>query len=119
MIETYKDLKERLALLTDEQLAQPIDIMFSNPDGDKTNPLHSVFEFGTVEYFCRADDGSTDLTRSSDDNQHHPERFVLLADYNPYAEDGSIGEDLITGERIYPKNMKAVTDDSTRKFESK
>ena len=35
-----------------------------------------------------------------------PEQFVLLADYNMFAEDGAIGFDLLTGERIYGKNAK-------------
>lgn len=36
------------------------------------------------------------------DNQHHPRRLVFLADRNGFAADGSIGENLMTGERVFP-----------------
>ena len=41
-------------------------------------------------------------TRSSADNKHHPGQFVLTFDHNMYAEDGSVGVDLMTGERVFP-----------------
>lgn len=105
---TYRELKEALNGMTDEQLDQYAQIMISQADHDKAFPLHPVISFNTVHHFVSPPDSDEeyDLTRSAVDNEHHPEQFVLLADYNMFAEDGAIGFDLLTGERIYGKNAK-------------
>ncbi len=104
---TYRDLKAKLDSMTDEQLDQVAQIMISQADGDKPYPLHQVVDFDTVQRFTSTPDGEqVDTTRSCVDNEHHPEQFVLLCDWNLYAEDGTIGFDLETGERIYTKYGK-------------
>lgn len=112
-LETYRDLKAKLDSMTEEQLDQIAQIMISQADGDKPYPLHQVIDFGTVKHFCSTPDGEpVDTTRSCVDNEHHPEQFVLLCDYNMFAEDGAIAFDLETGERFYGKNKKKdVRDD--------
>jgi hypothetical protein len=102
---TYRDLKKWLNCMSDAELDQVAQIMIGQADGDKPHPLHPVIAFNTVQYFCTAGDGC-EQTRSSVDNEHHSEQFVLLCDYNMFAEDGSIGFNLVTGERIYTKYGK-------------
>jgi hypothetical protein len=99
---TYRDLKVTLDCMSDEELDQAAQIMISQADGDKSIPLHPVLGINTVEHWT----DNADKTRSCVDNEHHPEQFVLLCDWNMFAEDGTIGFDLLTGERIYGKNQK-------------
>jgi hypothetical protein len=107
---TYRILKDALNKLTDAQLDQQAQIMLPQADGDKPIPLHEVIGFETVLYFCTPpgskDESQCDKTRSCVDNEHHPEQLVFLCDYNLYDEDGTIGFDLFTGERIYGKDGK-------------
>ena len=104
----YRELKAVLEKMTEEQLNQQAQVMVPQFDNDKPFPLHPVIDFNTVHHFITPPDSDEeqDITRSSIDNEHHPEHFVLLVDYNMYAEDGTIGFDLETGERIYCKNKK-------------
>jgi hypothetical protein len=105
---TYREIKAVLDNMTDAQLDQEAQIMLSQADHDKPFPLHPVIGLNTVHHFVTPPDSDDeqDLTRSSFDNEHHPESFVLLVDWNMFAEDGTIGFDLETGERIYGKNKK-------------
>jgi hypothetical protein len=105
---TYRHIKEILDKMTPEQLDQEPQIMISQVDHDKPFPLHPVISFKTVhELVCAPEsDEECDTTRSAVDNEHHPEQFVFLADYNMFAEDGTICFDLFSGERIYSKHGK-------------
>jgi len=95
---TYKELKDLLDKMNPKQLEQKVQILPPEPDHTKPIPLHTVIAFDTVHNFFKP---SRCKTRSSFDNKHHPEAFVLLMDWNLYDEDGSIGFNLLTGERIY------------------
>lgn len=101
MIYTYRELKKALSKLDDKQLDQQVQVMLPQFDCDKSIPLHCAIGFNTVHYFISPLDSDEEqsVTRSSVDNKHHPEHFILLVDYNMYAEDGTIGFDLLTGER--------------------
>lgn len=102
MIETYRELRDVLNKMGDAQLDQQMQVMVPQFDHDKPIPLHPVISAGTVKYFVSSDDGvEQDTTRSSVDNKHHPEEFVLLVDWNPYDEEGILAYDLETGEPIY------------------
>jgi hypothetical protein len=57
----------------------------------------SVYAFGTVE------DAGVKNIRNTYDNSYNQKDFVLFSDENMFEEDGSIGFDLITDEKIYPK----------------
>jgi hypothetical protein len=103
MIETYRELRDILNKMEDGQLNQQIQVMLPQFDRDKPFPLHPVISAGTVKYFVSSEDGvQQDETRSSVDNKHNPEEFILLVDWNPYDEDGIIAYDLGTGEPIEP-----------------
>lgn len=105
---TYREIKDVLDNMTNEQLEQQAQVFISPVDGDKPIPLHMVIAFKTVkELVTGVETGEQlDTTRSSVDNEHHPEEFVFLMDWNPYAEDGAIAYDLESGEPIYPNNVK-------------
>lgn len=98
MLYSYRELRDALDNLSDEQLDQQVQIMLPDPDGDKILPMHPGISFNTIKHFL--DDQKT---RSSVDNEHHEEDLIILVDWNMYADDGSIGFDLMTGERIMPK----------------
>jgi len=95
MLFTYRDLLEALENMTEEQLDQQVQTLPVCPDKDKAIPLEPVVSFNTIRFFL--DDQKT---RSSVDNKHYDGDFVLLTDGNMYKEDGTIGFDLITGERL-------------------
>jgi hypothetical protein len=103
-IDTYRDLRDYLNQLTDAQLDQPVQILSHQSDCDRPHELWSGFAIGTVGHFCASDpeDSRPCRTRSTFDNDHHPESVVILADGNLFNEDGSMGEDLITGDRVFP-----------------
>ncbi|MFY4731315.1 hypothetical protein [Nitrospira sp. BLG_2] len=105
---TYRDIKMILDQMKPEHLDQPAQVFMSQPDGDKPVPLCPVIGFHTIEYFVAGSETGEECqkTRSSEDNEHHPEHYVFLADENPFAEDGAIAYDLMTGEAIYGKNKK-------------
>jgi hypothetical protein len=102
-IYTYRDLHDYLGRMTDDQLDQRVQIL-PPLSHDRLYALGWVVAIGTVEYFCPFDpaDPWPFRTRSIFDNDHHPESVVMLVAGNFFNEDGSIGEDLITGERLFP-----------------
>jgi hypothetical protein len=101
-IETYRDLLAYLNTLGDLQLDQPIQVLDSCTE--EPVALKGIYAIGTVGDLCACGDGDEfQPTRSTFDNDHHPESVVLLIDANPFGMDGAIAEDLMTGERIYPK----------------
>ena len=90
---TYRKLKQALDFLTDEELDQPVQVMPNNPAGEP-HVLQPVVAFATVRYFVTSEDGSSEETRSSYDNRHHPEDWVILSDENLFGEDGSVLSEL-------------------------
>lgn len=107
-IKIWKDILDFLQNLTVEQLSKEVQYIEGTTDYDKSIPLGSVIAIGTVEDMFKTEDEENNdsiiPTRSSYDNKHHPEDIVLLVDYNLFNEDGSFATDLITGEKIFPKN---------------
>lgn len=104
---TYREILDILNAMSEEQLVQPAQVMVSQVDGDKDISLNPVISFQTVGKLVSGETGEEyQKTRSAFDNEHHPDHFVLLVDWNPFAEDGTIGFDLATGERFYGKNNK-------------
>lgn len=104
---TYREILDILNVMSEEQLAQPAQVMVSQVDGDKDISLNPVISFQTVGKLVSGETGEEyQKTRSAFDNEHHPDHFVLLVDWNPFAEDGAIAFDLKTGERFYGKNTK-------------
>lgn len=104
---TYREILDILNAMSEEQLAQPAQVMVSQVDGDKDISLNPVISFQTVGKLVSGETGEEyQKTRSAFDNEHHPDHFVLLVDWNPFAEDGTIAFDLATGERFYGKNNK-------------
>lgn len=87
---TYNDLLMALQNLTPAQLEQSVMILPDNADGDKSVGLLPIYCLDSIQYFCHSTDNDEILqqTRSSNDNKHHPEQFVLLADDNPFSEEG-------------------------------
>ncbi len=84
---TYRRLKEQLALMTEAQLDQEVQIMPNNPTPDPTR-LQPVYGINTVECYCHVDGEVAQETRSAVDFQHHPEQVVMLSDYSPFSKDG-------------------------------
>jgi len=93
---TYGDLKNVVNRMTDLQLSRPVQVLPPHTDGDKPIELHAVLEVAAILVMC-----GQQQTRSSYDNQHHPEDIILLTDLNPFDPDGAIAEDLGKCEKIY------------------
>ena len=83
-IETWEDLANKIAQMTPEQRKQKVQIARSHPCWDHVHELEHGIAFSSV--------GSLELAycRSSVDNRHHDEEFVIYTDGNPHAEDGAI-----------------------------
>lgn len=80
---TYQDLLDALALLTNDQRAQPIQIA-DPPCNGKPTALARGIALGTVGEF------EFGGCRSSVDNKYHAKEIVLLIDGNPFGEDGAM-----------------------------
>lgn len=93
---TYEYLRADLKLLSHRELDQLVQVLF-NPDGEMPAALLPVIIFETVGKL------EVENSLSSYDGKHHPEDFVIYVDHNPYARDGSIGYNMLTGKKIYPK----------------
>lgn len=81
MIETYRDLLNELLKLTPEQLKQKAQFAPYSADGDALLTLQPIIGLGTVAEMDQP-------TRSSYDNDHHPEDVVLWVDGNGFGVDG-------------------------------
>lgn len=105
---TYQQIKHALDSMSREQLDQPAQVFMSQCDGDKPVPLCAIIAFKTIKELVSGSESGEECqqTRSSVDNEHHPQHFVFLADDNMFAEDGAMAFDLKTGERFYGKNTK-------------
>lgn len=86
-IKTYRDLLKALQKLTPGQLKQPIQIMPSSPFPIKE--LQPALAIGTIDKL------EVYGSRSSIDNRYHPEEVVILADGNPFGEDGAIAYECV------------------------
>lgn len=95
-IETYADLAKLLQGLSPEELTQPIQIVPPSPYCDATVALQPAIWIGPVSEMDQP-------TRSAHNNTRKPDSIVIGVDWNPFHEDGSIGEDLVTGERVFPR----------------
>jgi hypothetical protein len=105
---TYQQLRDALANMTPEQLAQQVEIL--GPCGSIGAPvmLEPVIGAGTIEELCHVDGKVETDTRSSVDFKHHPESFVLLSDYCGFGEDGDTAYTFGTdedGETIWIGNV--------------
>ena len=98
-IYTWRDLMEVLQTLTPAQLDKPAQVAPPEPDETVAVELCPAIACGTID-----DLFDEHQTRSNYDNKHHPDDFVLTMDHNIFAPDGSIGTDLMTGERVFPKD---------------
>lgn len=82
---TWADLKKVMDQMTEQQLKEPVELI-PYPSYEEPIELHAIIACNTVKYFF--DNG--EVTRSTDDNKHHPDRYVLLTDGNPFdANDNS------------------------------
>lgn len=102
-IETLQDMLDYLKTLSKEELSQPAQIVPHHVDGDIPLELHSIIDVDTIKTYF-GDEEDDQKTRSTKDNKHHPESIVFLTDLNPFGEDGHIAINLLTGEKIYPRN---------------
>lgn len=106
-ITTYGDILKILLECTPEQLAQEAQFTTcstKNSWGEVT--FGNVNGIGTVkDYFHDETTGErVEMTRSAYDWKHHPEDLVFLCDQQMFGDNGEYAEDLITGEKLYPKD---------------
>lgn len=94
---TWLEIKRVLDGMTAEQLDRQAQVWVHEPDHPDLVPLQPVVTFETVGQLssCVDDDGNASdeegaRTRSSYDNEHHPEDFVLLTDCNLFDERGNL-----------------------------
>ena len=88
---TWGDLKALCDKMSPEQLAHPFECQ--TPDSEDTGATIGLFgaiNINTQGYYCQSPETGNPLFkyRSVDDNQHHPERLVVLLDVCPFSEDG-------------------------------
>jgi hypothetical protein len=95
---TWRKLKAALDRMSEQALGEPAEILAGSVTGDEPHALCPMVTIGRIGSLC-----GDEKTRSSFDNQHHAKATIIVIDVNPFAEDGSIGEDLLTGERIFPR----------------
>lgn len=103
---TYEDLARFiLEELTPEQQKQKIQIAHTQPDQEKPLFLHSFVCMETVGKlgFDKVHPQVVDNL----DGKCHPEHVVIYTDWCWFGADGSIGFDLMTGEKIFPKGAKS------------
>lgn len=92
-LDTYRDLKNFLNQLTDEQLDQRVQVAtydaVTQYDKDgKPLPLELAISIASVK------DLGFNAVRSDVDNKYHAEEIVILTDTNSWAEDGSYAQEL-------------------------
>lgn len=110
-IETWEDLAALLAKMTPEQRKQKVQICQAHPCWDHVHELQQGIAFATI--------GTLEIAycRSSVDNRHHDDEFVLYTDMNPFGEDGVVGYEVVGDSPeglkenpIYPKGHDASAD---------
>lgn len=88
---TWRVLREMIDAMPAERLDDRVEIL-SGDEHDEPIALHKVIGLKTIrEWSTCVESGEAieNYTRSSVDNKHHPERYALLADVNPFDEDGN------------------------------
>lgn len=84
---TYRELRDHLNSLTEEQLSQEV-MALPSIGGEKVG-LQPVISIGTIEELCHVKGEISTETRSTKDNEHHPEQVVILIDSSPFDEEGN------------------------------
>ena len=108
---TYRELLNDLLRMSDAELSQTVQVI---PPGPSVPPVElcQAIEFGAVEQFFHCEPPVA--TRSSDDNQHHPEQFVILTDWNPFSAGGDLAYELQDdGSLVGMQTGKVVKDGAT------
>ncbi|MBI3251313.1 MAG: hypothetical protein HYZ62_00195 [Candidatus Andersenbacteria bacterium] len=100
---TYQRLLDDMNGLLSELARQPVQV-FYNPDFEGWPGLLPLVAFGSLAYL------EVDKSRSSYDNEHHPDDIVLFLDMNAFGDDGSIGWDMMTGESVFPEELDEPDD---------
>ena len=88
---TWRVLREMIDAMPEERLDDRVEIL-SGDEHDEPIALHKVIGLKTIrEWSTCVESGEAieNHTRSAVDNKHHPERYALLADVNPFDEDGN------------------------------
>lgn len=88
---TWRVLREMIDAMPAEHLDDRAELL---PGNEHNEPiaLHKIIGFKSIkEWSTCAETGEAieNYTRSAVDNKHHPERYALLADVNPFDEDGN------------------------------
>jgi len=104
---TYADLLEAMGHFTQAQLAQPVQVVLPNADGDTPDATMPLIAVDTVQNFFLPGPG----VRTHYDDKNHLDDVILLVDYSGYGEDGSIATDLFTGEKIFPATTQRKGND--------
>jgi hypothetical protein len=87
-LNTWEDLGKLIEKMTPEQRSQAVQIVRSHPCEDHIHELEPGISFSTI--------GELELMycRSSVDNRHHKNEFVIYTDCNPFAENGASAYEL-------------------------
>lgn len=109
---TLGDLKRELDQLTEEQLKQPAQIFPPTPlDHVELQPVISFDLIGTQ---CGNVDGEQLMeTRGCEDNKHHPEHYVIVADHLPFDRDGNISFEWKEGGDLIGDNGNRYIESTT------
>lgn len=88
---TWRVLREMINAMPEERLDDQVELL---PEGEHDEPLalHKVIGLKSIlEWSTCHESGEAieNYTRSAVDNKHHPERYALLSDENPFDEDGN------------------------------
>jgi len=118
---TWREIQKFIAeQLPKDQLDEPAQILLGGSD-ENIIPLNPIYGMNTIEHYCQLIDDKTGeavivpedevTTRSVDDGQHHPSRYVLLADSPTYSKDGDSYYTLLISPCGIPER-KLSNDDS-------
>lgn len=86
---TYYDLLQLLKKFSKKKLKQTVQVCYPNPTG-KSDKLMPIISADTIKNF------EIDNTLNADDHKHHPEHFILLADWHSFGDDGRIATEYNT-----------------------
>lgn len=104
---SYRQLRDYLDKMPADALSQQVEIL--PPQGGSISDiimLEPVIGVGTVEEMLHVDGEVVTETRSSQDFAHHPERIILLTDYNGHSKDGDTYYTMTDGGFIGNKTGK-------------
>lgn len=95
---TWRQLRDRIDSMPEDRLDDQAEVLLPDPT-DRVRELAPVIGMDTI--------GNYEVeTRGSVDNLHHADRFVLLADCNPFDEDGNFCYELTDDGMIGNKTGK-------------